>query len=175
MTQTTTSFPRVSLVCLLAFALMACLNSPLLNHADADTEPTKDLRSAEEKAACPLTFKTLKLCGSMTWVKKPTRAEKGEFTLRFWNPELGTINGPYIDPGHFVFVKLWMPEMGHGSSPVITRPALESGGAVIPGVFNVTDVYFVMPGEWEIITQLRQDGTSNSVILDEYKDVFQAE
>jgi YtkA-like len=49
-----------------------------------------------------------------------------------------------------VKVVLWMPSMGHGSAPTKVKPALDSQGNVIPGIFKVTNVYFVMGGAWEV-------------------------
>jgi hypothetical protein len=40
----------------------------------------------------------------------------------------------------------WMPVMGHGSS---VTPQIIGAGA---GVYTVTDVYFAMPGEWDLRT-----------------------
>ena len=58
-------------------------------------------------------------------------------------------------PKIMVAVKLWMPSMGHGSSPVKLDHAKDAGHADVPGVFEVTHVYFVMPGDWEIHVQLK--------------------
>jgi hypothetical protein len=38
--------------------------------------------------------------------------------------------------------------MGHGSAPVKITPQA-------PGVYEVSDVFFIMPGDWEIQIQLR--------------------
>ncbi|MBI3554828.1 MAG: FixH family protein, partial [Deltaproteobacteria bacterium] len=54
-----------------------------------------------------------------------------------------------------VGVKLWMPAMGHGSSPVNVAHAVDQGGANVPGVFKATNVYFVMPGDWDVHVQLK--------------------
>ena len=40
--------------------------------------------------------------------------------------------------------------MGHGSSPVKIAPGS------VAGVFSATEVFFVMPGEWEIWIQLKE-------------------
>ncbi len=47
-----------------------------------------------------------------------------------------------------VSVLLWMPSMGHGSAPV----KLDKLG---PAQFRVTNVYFIMPGDWEIRLSLK--------------------
>ncbi|MEO5971119.1 MAG: hypothetical protein ABIQ95_14415, partial [Bdellovibrionia bacterium] len=102
-----------------------------------------------------VTFKANGLCASMDWVKYPKEGETGAFTLRFWKLGEGNISGPYSEPTLPVFVRLWMPSMGHGSSPVSLSPSLDSNGVIIPGVYEVTQVYFVMRGKWEIQVQLQ--------------------
>lgn len=47
-------------------------------------------------------------------------------------------------------VVLWMSSMGHGSAPTQVERAVDLYGNLIPGVFNVRNVYFIMGGEWEV-------------------------
>ncbi len=141
------------LIGLTLFAL-GCGKSPLLNHAQAnggspDTGRTLEPRNDQQRAQCPLLFPNAGLCASISWDKQPGSEEATSFTLRYWNRESGTFNGPYADPASTVGVKLWMPTMGHGSSPVTIAHDADSG------VFKVTNVYFVMPGEWEVHVQLK--------------------
>lgn len=144
------------------FILSGCIDSPLFNHADAAGIKTQPLT---ENTKCPLELKAFDLCASLTWTSFPSNDEKGTFTLRFWNRATGTESGPYITPERDVFVKLWMPSMGHGSSPVTLKPAIDSSRTSIPGVFEASDVFFVMPGAWEIWIQLREQRT----VLDQAK------
>lgn len=138
----------------LALLAVSC-NSPLLNHRDAPL--TRNL-NGNEKTACTLALPKARLCASIEWTRMPTDSDKGEFTLRFWDAEQSSESGPYVDPAQTVFVKLWMPSMGHGSSPVTTAPSKDAGGLAIPGVYSVTEVFFVMPGAWQVIVQLKQNG-----------------
>ena len=140
--------------------LMGCLESPLLNHATASPQAAAPAADPAEKAlarACPLAFPAQKLCASLTWVRMPADEDKGEFTMRFWKQDEGTESGPYVNPSYKVAVKLSMPTMGHGSSPVTVTQAVDQAGASIPGVFRATDVYFVMGGSWEIWVQLKEN------------------
>lgn len=58
-----------------------------------------------------------------------------------------------------VDVVLWMPSMGHGSAPTQVERSLDADGNVLPGVFNVRNVYFIMGGEWEVrVTLTDADG-----------------
>lgn len=47
-------------------------------------------------------------------------------------------------------VILWMPSMGHGSAPTHIERSFDSTGNIIPGVYNVRNVQFIMGGEWEV-------------------------
>ena len=49
-----------------------------------------------------------------------------------------------------VAVALWMPAMGHGSSPVTVGP---QGG----GVYSVSKAYFIMPGTWDVRVQIKKN------------------
>lgn len=49
-----------------------------------------------------------------------------------------------------VEVVLWMPSMGHGSSPTQVEKAVDANGNLLVGVFNVKQIYFIMGGEWEV-------------------------
>ena len=142
----------VSLFLPLAALLTTGCGSPLLDHANANEILRQPI---SEDVACPLAFPKFDLCGSFTWDRKPTSSTPGSAVLRFWNRELGTPSGPYVSPVSTVFVKLWMPVMGHGSSPVTTAAKKDAGGMAILGVFDSTNVFFVMPGKWEIWVQLK--------------------
>lgn len=156
----------VALLVLATFS-MSC-QSPILNHANAQpspspsasTSPTAEKTTDEQEPLvkeCHLSFPQSGLCASLTWDKNATEEEAGEITLRFWNAKEGTVNGPYVSPTNLVAVKLWMPSMGHGSSPVRVNPVKDASGAEIPGIFKATDVFFMMGGDWEIWIQLKQD------------------
>lgn len=141
----------------LSFGSMGCL-SPILTHAESqnNTQP-ESVHGSRSLADCDVTFKTQGLCASMDWVKYPDEGKMGAFTLRFWQVGQGNASGPYFEPTFPIFVRLWMPSMGHGSSPVEVSPSHDSNGLAIPGVYDVTRVFFVMRGDWEIQVQLQND------------------
>jgi len=146
-----------------AFGTMGCL-SPILTHAESkNAAQPATTRDSKSLADCDVTFKTQGLCASMDWINYPKEGELGAFKLRFWQAGKGNANGPYFEPNLPVFVRLWMPSMGHGSSPVTLTPALDSNGLVMPGVYDVTQVYFVMRGNWEIQIQLKDAEKSKIV------------
>jgi hypothetical protein len=150
---------NAALVALVAFELVGCLQSPLLNHANASpsTAPQQNKQTSNGDG-CDLVFSKVSLCASVTWVKQPTADDQGEFTLRFWEPSQGTEAGPYVTPAGDVAVKLWMPDMGHGSSPTKVIAETDATGTPVPGVFDVQNIFFVMNGKWRIFLQLKKGG-----------------
>jgi hypothetical protein len=146
----------------LPIALAGC-PSPIVDHRDppkggALTEnPEKPGGPGGETptGACPLVLEKQALCASLTWEKKPAGEDPGELTVRFWKRAEGTESGPYVTPAGKVAVKLWMPTMGHGSTPVKVAPKLDAQGAAVPGVYSATEVGFVMGGKWEVWLQLK--------------------
>ena len=128
---------------LLILSLFGCGNSPLFNHSNAD-DLNLQVRDATDKN-CPLFFPNSELCASLTWNMGPNQ-EESAFTLKFW--KVTEDSNSLVDPAFSVWTQLWMPAMGHGSSPVmITRLAT--------GIYAVTKVYFIMPGSWDIRIQLK--------------------
>ena len=155
-----------------AFLFSACLTSPLLEHENASEQTsTKNQPKADPK--CPLKFETLKLCASLEWTKAFSEDEKGEFIVQFWKQDKpdNNENGKHdlVDPGHTVFVKLWMPSMGHGSSPVRVSSSKDEQENVIVGSFIASEVHFVMGGAWEIWVQLKD----KKKVLDQAKVDFE--
>ncbi|MGZ3690492.1 MAG: FixH family protein [Pseudobdellovibrio sp.] len=55
-------------------------------------------------------------------------------------------------------VVLWMPEMGHGSSPV----KLELFGL---NKYKVTQAYFIMPGTWEVRLSFTLNGVKHNLAI----------
>lgn len=95
---------------------------------------------------------------SLTWEQLPTETETGSF--RFHTYRRNPLDGSKVllDLGTRVSVRLWMPGMGHGSSPV----TVERTG---PGEYRAAEVFFLMRGEWEIHIQVDDEGNSDEAVL----------
>lgn len=131
---------------LMALLLVSCGESPLLNH---DVETGFSGREASF-AINENRFNKSGISFTVDW-HEPPRTGEAKFLLRIWKTNTGTINGPYVDPKENLHIFLWMPSMGHGSAPVkVTRKA--------SGEFEVTNVFFIMGGEWEVKFQLLSGG-----------------
>jgi len=137
-------------------ALLSACNSPLLNHVEADEIIRTP--STEKPSECPLSFPKQGLCASWTWENPPNDQDFAQARIVFWKAQQGSIDSPELDPALTVFAKLWMPSMGHGSSPVSVQAHTDETGNVVPGTFDASRVFFSMPGDWEVWLQLKQDG-----------------
>ena len=92
---------------------------------------------------CLKSFATLFLCVDLIWEKLPTEDDRGVFRLQFYRMD---DPGVLIEPALAPSVQLWMPSMGHGSAPVQIQK-------ISDGVYQVSEVYFVMSGDWDIRVQ----------------------
>jgi hypothetical protein len=82
----------------------------------------------------------------LVWLSPINSNEVGHFLL------IAKKNNIASDLPSGFSVILWMPSMGHGSSPV----TISRLGA---GIYDISRVYFIMDGEWQVRVQLK-DGAS---------------
>ena len=137
----------------LCLFLNSCGESPLWNHAMEKSGLTKD---SYEQRAEENKFSKTKFSFVLDWITGPVKGEN-KFILKSWHKDLGTLSGPYQDLPSNLHIYLWMPDMGHGSSPVKIKK-------IGPGEYEVTSIYFIMGGGWEIYFQLL---TNKDDVLDE--------
>ena len=134
-------------ICLMANA--ACGFSPLLNHTYPVRHPESVAIQSEDSLTCKMEFQSGSLCADFIWVKEPNGSDEGSMKVYFWEKNQP---GTYADRGALQLgVKLWMPDMGHGSQKVKVEQVLK-------GVYDATEIMFVMGGVWEIQFQLK-DGS----------------
>lgn len=122
----------------LFFLLLASCAKP--RYVDGLEAKTDGIRSE-----CGFHFSSENICLKTTWIQKPTESTYGEMTLSFVD-----YNDPsrFVDPVTLPFILLWMPSMGHGSSPVkIIRLDI--------GIYRASEIFFIMPGPWDIRYQLK--------------------
>lgn len=82
------------------------------------------------------------------WEVKPTAQSQG--SLIFKTYRLNNLDQTPVetDLAQRPEVILWMPSMGHGSTPTQTT-------RLDVGTYRTSQVYFVMPGEWDIRFQVK--------------------
>lgn len=114
-------------------------------------EPTPDPQSPKptdpvqpEPTPCALFFTTEQLCIHYKWTKTQTSEQMGEMEVSF-----SALTKPdvKVDPLLKPFLKLWMPEHGHGSRPVVVEK-------IETGKYRISKVFFSMPGKWQLRFQL---------------------
>ena len=138
---------------------LVLLFAPLFACAQPNYQDAKPLANESKPgtAACPLFFKTQDICANYDWIAKPTEDDMGKFTLKFWN----RADSAPVNPALTVKVILWMPDMGHGSSPIkLTNQAA--------GEYLAENVFFSMRGEWQIRFQLKN---AQAVVEEQIADV----
>ena len=112
----------------------------------------------EGTADCTYFFNHSRLCLSYSWVKAPTDTELGTFTFKTYRQNVLDQTPIQVDLGSIPDVILWMPSMGHGSSPVTVEK-------VDTGTYRATRVFFIMPGEWQIKWQVKQGSTVEDELI----------
>ncbi len=138
-------------VCLLSAA--ACGYSPIFNHTDPVRIPEGVAIENENALTCKMEFQSHTICADFIWLKEPRGSDEGSMKIYFWHKDQPGVFTALenIQPG----VKLWMPDMGHGSQKVKLSESKDANGQTLPGVYDATEVMFVMGGNWEIQFQLK--------------------
>ncbi len=133
------------------FLLVGCAEPKYVKGSDGRADGTN---AQESQANCQASFSTSGLCLTWYWEKKPTSSEMG--SLIFKTYRLNTLDQTPIEVDLMTTpqVVLWMPSMGHGSTPTQTARVDE-------GTYRATNVFFIMPGDWEIRFQVK-NGTEVS-------------
>lgn len=98
----------------------------------------------------------------LSWDSGPDR-NGGESKMRLeWHD--GATHA-LIEPGRPFEVSLWMPGMGHGSAPTQIQRVLDDQGQIVVGTYQVSNMYFIMPGDWDVrVTLKSQDGRQETQI-----------
>lgn len=107
--------------------------------------PHSNVESAD--AECPLHFPQSQICAQQTWSEAPRNQTYTSFKLTFSDANISAAD---------LKVYLWMPSMGHGSAPV---QIVDLGH----GQIEIQQVYFVMPGAWEIRFELSKNGQKEEI------------
>ena len=126
------------LLCLLAES--SCGKSPL-----SLKKPNEEI-PGQNKFESAKTFQSTGQQIDLTWLSPLNSTDTGHFLL------IAKKNNVVSDLPIGFTVFLWMPSMGHGSSPVTVKK-------LGTGIYDISDVYFIMDGEWQIRIQLKNNGT----------------
>lgn len=117
------------------------------------------LAPREAAPNCTLKFKNSQLCLSWSWEKPPLDRDTGTMTFKVYRPNRLDGSPVVTDLPELPTVVLWMPSMGHGSSPTQTEQ-------IDTGTYRCKNVFFVMPGTWQIKFQVKNGTTVQDEAID---------
>jgi hypothetical protein len=102
----------------------------------------------QEHSACDVKFSVSGDCVSFVWETVPASVKDyGSFLFKIYRLNKGDGSMVLVEASGTVVVQLWMPSMGHGSSPVTVEH-------LDVGTYRAKQVLFIMPGQWEIRFQI---------------------
>jgi nitrogen fixation protein FixH len=92
------------------------------------------------------------ICAHLGFEAEPNTTDEAQFML--------DLAPSKVDPALItnVAVKLWMDEMGHGSSPVTLAPFDEAH-------YEVTKAYFIMSGPWQVKVSFDYGGATHELVI----------
>src|SRR6185369_5284843 len=148
---------QISFLMVCGFFIASCGNNPADGGSGVERQG-KPGDKLDTVTKCDVAFNEFGLCGTIFWSERPKVNQKNEFLIKFWNASSATSDGPYENLPGPVSLTVWMPSMGHGSSSDI-KLSVDSSGKALTGVYQVSEVYFTMPGRWEIWVQVKRGET----------------
>lgn len=122
---------------LITFLFISCGKSPLLMQKKEREEVVN-----QSSLEATRTFSTSGHQVNLIWLTPINSMEEGHFLLISKKDNFAS------DLPENFSLFLWMVSMGHGSSPVIIKK-------IATGVYDVSEVYFIMDGLWQIRLQLK--------------------
>lgn len=131
----------------LLLVLSGCGDSPLFNHVD----PSDIGRSVGRVEG--LVFSRSGNTFDVNWQNDCPSFDACSFTVELAQP---------LAVDEEIFSELWMPSMGHGSSPITAR-------MLGPTTWEFTDIYFIMPGEWEVVLKIKSGGVASDEVRLDYR------
>lgn len=139
-------FLCTSAITLICGVLISCAKPKYIQESDTGTAEQK---VQESKPECNLKFSNSGLCLLWFWEKLPnSTSEFGRLIFKTYRQNIYDQSPIETDLASLPHVVLWMPGMGHGSSPTETTK-------IDTGTYRSDKVLFIMPGEWEIRFQVK--------------------
>lgn len=134
---------KILITVLTLILITGCGKSPLQKQKDNIVSGINGMESAK-------VFKTSHQSLSINWLSPINSSEEGHALLIVKQGQnAADINGQFK-------IFLWMPDMGHGSSPITINK-------IGTGLYDLGQIYFIMDGLWQLRIQL----LNGSTVLDE--------
>tara|TARA_B110001454_G_scaffold219191_1_gene251107 strand:+ start:24261 stop:24740 length:480 start_codon:yes stop_codon:yes gene_type:complete len=150
-------FGKFGFVLLLGLQLVSCAKPKYVQ--DESIANQNKIAQEENKVDCSILFSESKYCLSWFWETKPTASQPGSLIFKIFRQNQFDQTPVELDMAQVPEVILWMPGMGHGSSPTQTT-------RLDVGTYRASKVFFIMPGEWEIRFSVKENGQPNSKPID---------
>ncbi len=139
---------------ILGLALLVTLGCAQPKYVEEGNNTNNGQSAHEAGADCSAQFAGSQICVSWCWEKKPTSSDVGSFIFKTYRLNTFDKTAIEINPISVPEVQLWMPSMGHGSTPAqVTQLDV--------GTYRAENVFFIMPGEWDIRFQIKNGDTVN--------------
>jgi hypothetical protein len=127
------------------FIFSACAEPKYVKESGLDNSSQT---AQEAKVDCSVSFANSGLCLYWYWEKKPTSSDMGSLIFKTYKLNALDQTPVEVDAVQIPNLILWMPSMGHGSSPTKVN-------RVDVGTYRASNVFFIMPGEWELKFQIK--------------------
>lgn len=142
---------------LIGFILFGCARPKYIQEsgaADSAQPDSTSSRKTDITAECAIVFSETKYCLSWYWENKPTSKQAGSLIFKMYRLNQFDKTAVAIDPAGMPAVVLWMPSMGHGSTPTQTT-------RLDVGTYRASNVFFIMPGEWDIRFSVKDESDAS--------------
>ena len=127
---------------ILLFLFFGCSKSPVFNHKDEGEGLSQRVVNGKQSAELN------SILYKYHWITGPSVYDESKILLTIQDK-----SGKLFDPPEINF-QIWMPTMGHGSSPVKVEHLSQ-------GIYSISDIYFIMEGYWEL--QVEDNNTFKSI------------
>lgn len=114
--------------------------------------PAGNTSQSQKVTECEVLFQNSRYCLLWRWEQMPTSTQVGSVVFKVVRANALDDSPMPVDLTAIPALILWMPSMGHGSSPTTVEQ-------VDTGSFRARNVFFIMPGEWELKFQVKDGST----------------
>lgn len=145
-----------SLIVLYVLIFVGCAQP---KYAEESAANTNQIKQDEKKTECSIAFAESKYCLVWYWEALPTAQHAGSLIFKVFRLNVWDQTPIEVDTAQIPEVVLWMPSMGHGSTPTQTQ-------RLDVGTYQTRNVFFIMPGSWEIRFIVKENEKPNSKQMD---------
>lgn len=134
---------------LLIAALTGCAEP---KYETVQQAPAGNTSQSQKVTECEIIFQNSRYCLLWRWELIPTSTQVGSVIFKVVRANALDDSPIPVDLTSIPALILWMPSMGHGSSPTTVEQ-------VDTGSYRAKNVFFIMPGEWELKFQVKDGST----------------